>query len=84
MKHFVVGLLVGGVLATAGVGVAAAGGGGSSSRWSGFDRREADPSRITTIHVWGRCLDAEDSAAHLRLRRYGNDAAWFGCAHAGY
>jgi hypothetical protein len=83
MKRFITGVLVGATIATAGV-ASAAGGGGSSAQWSRFDRREPEPSRITTIHVWGRCLDAEDSAAHLRLRRYGNDEAWFGCYRAGY
>jgi hypothetical protein len=83
MKQFVVGLLVAVGLATAsGLGgtVTAS---GSTSHWSWFEKTQGT-SHVDSIKVYGHCLDAEDSAAHLKLLRYGNGVAVYGCDKGGY
>lgn len=55
----------------------------SPDRWSRFNATRTT-SHVVRIVVRTRCLNAEDSAAHLRLVDYGNGRAVYGCARKGY
>jgi hypothetical protein len=83
MKQFLIGLLV-----AVGLAVASGLGGvvpadGSTSHWSKFEKTHGTSS-VVTVKVYGNCLNAEDSAAHLKLLRYGNGVAVYGCDRGGY
>lgn len=56
--------------------------GHASTRWARFTSR--DTSAVVTIKTV--CLDAEDSAAHLRLRAYSSadGTVTYGCFKRGY
>lgn len=53
------------------------------SRWSRYDARRTT-SQVVRIVVKTRCLNAEDSAAQLRLLDYGSGRAVYGCSRKGY
>ena len=76
MKRFVVGLLVG--LLFAAVPASA-----EVSKWSWFEKTDGT-SKVDSVKVWTRCLNEEDSAAHLKLVRYGDGTVVYGCYRGGY
>jgi hypothetical protein len=55
----------------------------SPDRWSRFNATRTT-SQVVRIVVRTRCLNAEDSAAHLRLVNYGGGRAVYGCSRKGY
>lgn len=55
----------------------------SPDRWSRFDATRTT-SQVVRVVVRTRCLNAEDSAAHLRLISYGGGRAVYGCSRKGY
>lgn len=43
-----------------------------------------DPEAPLSVVFRGACIEAEDSAAHVILREYGDGVAVFGCKRVGY
>ena len=80
LKRTVASILAVFAAATYGLGRAQA---TSPDRWSRFDATRTT-SQVVRIVVRTRCLNAEDSAAHLRLINYGSGRAVYGCARKGF
>jgi hypothetical protein len=78
MKRLLAGLLVVGSLTFGSAAHAA-----YDSKWTWLEKTQGT-SRIDSVKVWTKCLGAEDSAAHLKLLRYGNGTAVYGCYRKGY
>lgn len=55
---------------------------GLGTKWSWFEKTQGN-AQVDSIKVWSRCL-AEDSAAHLALKRYEAGTAVYGCQRGGY
>jgi hypothetical protein len=52
----------------------------TTSGWSRYVNRRSG----TVVIIKDRCLNAEDSAGHLRLRAYDPSRIVYGCARTGY
>lgn len=51
-------------------------------RWIRFESVNGSPDRVLVVK--SVCLDAEDSAGHLKLRAFGSDRIVYGCYRRGY
>lgn len=56
-----------------------------SARWARFDAAgHCCAAKVSRVVVKVRCINSEDSAAHLRLINYGDGRAVYGCSRKGY
>jgi hypothetical protein len=78
MRKIIAAVLVAGAM-TVSVSATAA----TPDRWSRFNATRTT-SQVVRIVVKTQCLNAEDSAAHLRLISYGGGRAVYGCSRRGY
>lgn len=56
---------------------------GTGTRYARY-RLRAGATRIAHVRIPTRCINAEDSAAHVYLYRYGHGVAVYHCKHHGY
>jgi hypothetical protein len=83
MKQFLLGVAVALLLSVTPTFAATTAATPTGTGWSWFEKTQG-VSRIDSVKIWTKCLGAEDSAAHLRLRQYGNGTAVYGCYRKGY
>ena len=67
-----------------GVTVATAWSQGQGSRADVYELWRVSPDAPLSVRFKGTCIEAEDSAAHLRLVEYSRGEVVFGCQRGGY